>query len=60
MDAKTIVNVIHSSHIDESEFGIAIQDCCFLCQRGVQFSICFVRRQAFALLVDKPIKLLMH
>ena len=46
MNANTIVNAFHSSQTDESEFGIAIQDCRFLCQQGVQFSVCFVRRQA--------------
>ena len=46
LHAKTIVDAFHSSEPDDSEFGIAIQDCCFLCQQGFQFSICFALRQA--------------
>ena len=44
LDAKFVVDSFHSSRLDESEFGRAIQECRVLCQQGVSFFICFTKR----------------
>ena len=46
LDTKIIVDAFYSTKPYDSKFGIVVQDCHFLCQRGLQYSVCFARRQA--------------
>ena len=47
LDAKIVVEYgFHSIKSDDSDFGVIIKDCRFLCQHGSHFSVHFVRRQA--------------
>ena len=41
-----VVNYFYSTSEDNSEFGIAVQECRFLCRQRPNFSVCFIRREA--------------
>ena len=45
-ELHAVVDAFLSSKVDESKFDNVIQECRLLCQRSVQFSVCFVGRQA--------------
>lgn len=46
LDAKSIMDSIHVSKVDLSEFGTIIYSCKSLLQHEPSFSVCFARQQA--------------
>ena len=45
-DAKTVFDAFYSTSEDNSEFGIAIKKCRFLCRQKPNFSVCFIKKEA--------------
>ena len=45
-DGKVVVDAMHLSTVDLSEFGTIVQDCIYLLEQGVNFAIQFVQKQA--------------
>ena len=41
-----VVDAFYTTCDDNSEFGIAVQECRFLCRHRPNFYICFTRREA--------------